>query len=288
MKNIIYYFLKYFGFLIPNSVFCNLIFIYNCIRFKRPFYWLDIKNPKTFNEKINHIKFYKKNHLGAVVADKIAVRKYVESLIGRELLIPNIGTYNKPSQIRWGDLPEKFVMKINNGSGANIICPNIENINLKKEKIRLSNLFKKDYYLSSREWQYKEIKNQIIIEQFLGDNLNDYKVFCSSNDGPFLIQVDSNRFNGHRRDFFDTQWHSMDIRYVYPKSETEIPRPKQLTKMLEYAKTLSQGLDFARIDFFEVNGQLYFGEITLHPEGGFGPFDSFKSDLTLGSYLPSS
>ena len=287
MKNIIYYFLKYFGFIIPNSVFCNLIFIYNCIRFKRPFYWLDIKNPRTFNEKINHIKFYRKNLIGAVVADKIAVRKYVKSLIGDELLIPNIGTYNKPSEIQWGDLPEKFVMKINNGSGANIICPNIENVNLKKEKIHLSNLFKKDYYLSSREWQYKEIKNQIIIEQFLGDNLNDYKVFCSSDNGPFLIQVDTNRFNGHRRDFFDTQWHSMDIRYVYPKSETEIPRPKQLTKMLEYAKTLSQKLDFARIDFFEVNGHLYFGEITLHPEGGFGPFDSFKSDLTLGSYLPS-
>lgn len=287
MKKITYYLLKYIGFIMPNVLFSNLIFLFNCIRFKSDFYWLNIKNPKTFNEKLNYLKFYKKNEIGITVADKIAVRKYVQSLLGEEILIPIIGIYDDPSSIPWDELPTQFVMKINNGSGANIICTNKEIFNLKKAKKEILYLFKKDYYVSSREWQYKKIKNKIIIEHFLGENINDYKVFCSSNNGPFMIQVDSNRFNDHRRDIFDIHWHSMNIQYVYEKSKTCVLRPKQLPKMLEYANTLSQQLDFARIDFFEIDGRLYFGEITLHPEGGVGPFDSMKSDENFGGYLPS-
>jgi hypothetical protein len=277
--------MKWVGPFMSNILYTNLLFLFNCIRLRQPFYWQNINQPNTLNEKINNIKFLDRNPLAPIVADKWAVREFIREKIGEEYLVPILAVFDSPEQIDFSILPDKFVMKLNNGSGYNLICSDksalVENVirrNFRKA-------FNKDIYVASREWHYKLIQPKIIVEKLLGDNIIDYKIFCDGEKGPIFIQIDVDRFISHKRNLYNTNWELLDISYVYPQSEKKISSPVNLDKMLELARKLSLDFKLSRIDFYEEKGKIYFGEITLHPEGGVGPMDSFRSDLKLGELI---
>lgn len=285
LKSLLYHFLKFFGPVLPNFIFTNFLFFLNCIRLKRPFYILHYSRPKSFNEKINYIKFYRKNSIAPIVADKILVREFVKKKIGAQYLIPIISIFENPFQIDFSILPNQFVMKLNNGSGYNLICDDINRIN-KNELIRnFSNAFNKDMYVMSREWHYSKITPKIIVEELLGFDILDFKFFCFKNRGPVIIQVDYDRFSNHRRDFFNLNWERLPYKLRYENSTHPCTRPEKLEEMLRIASLLSQDFIFSRVDLYHCNGKIYFGEITIHPGGGVEPFDSYKSDYDIGQFL---
>jgi len=285
MIKIKYLILKISSFFISDLIFTNVIFFFNCLRFKKPYYFLNINIPKTFNEKINYIKFNVKNDLSVLVADKLLVRNFVSARIGSSYLIPLIAVFNSAEEIQYNILPKSFVMKLNNGSGFNLICKNKEEISNFKIFSYFDSIFNLNPYFYSREWQYNIINNKILVEKYLGDNISDFKFFCF-NGIPSFIQVDLDRFSNHKRNLYDTNWNIIDSEFIY-KSYTETPlsKPICLDVMLNIARKLSDGFIFSRIDLYLIEDVVYFGEITLHPEGGMGPFDSKISDCKFGESL---
>ena len=285
LKRIIYFFYHIFGRFLSDRLYTNLVFFYNCIRIRRPWYYLNIVTPKSFNEKINWIKFKIRNPLSPEVADKLAVRDYVRDKIGEEYLVHVYSFHNGVEEIEFDKLPSQYVIKFNSGSGVNFICSDSENIETSQVKSFFKKALKVDLYHYSREWHYRLIKPKILIERFLGKNIKDYKIHCSGNSGPFCIQVDSDRFHNHKRNLYDLKWQLLDLEYVYPKALEKDEEPVNLQLMINLAEKLSRDFIYSRIDFYEVEGRVYFGEITLHPEGGLGPFRSYSEDLFFGGFV---
>ena len=245
---------------------------------------MDLENPKTFNEKLNYLKLNDRNHLSPIVADKVEVRDYVSDLIGDRYLIPLIGIYSNANQIQLNELPEKFVIKANHGSGFNLICNDKNILDWKSEKYIMDQWIKKNAYYFSREWQYFDIKPKLICEELLSKELNDYKIFCS-NGKPSLIQVDHSRFTDHQRTLFDLNWNEKEIQIRYKKINKKISKPTQLEEMLMVAEKLSSKFLFCRIDLYEFDNKVYFGEITLYPGGGQEPFLNKDQDLKMGELI---
>ncbi|MFM1771018.1 MAG: hypothetical protein RLZZ71_160 [Bacteroidota bacterium] len=275
---------KIFGFLFSNSTYSNFLFWYNTKRLKKEYYRLNLNAPRTFNEKVSWIKFNVRNPSSVQVADKFLVRDYVQQKAGNDVLIPLIKVYDSPELIDFNELPNEFVMKLNNGSGYNLICKDKRQINFEFEKNKFLKAFNSDIYGMSREWHYKKIKPRVIVEKLLVGSLLDYKFFCN-NEGPFMIQVDVDRFTDHRRNIYDMSWNLMPQRIRYENTKHSIEKPRSLSAMIELAKLLSSDFQFCRIDLYEHGNKVYFGEITLHPGGGVEPFDSFSSDLKFGTYI---
>lgn len=284
MKNLLLNINKIFGFLFSNSTYSNLLFWYNTRRLGKTYYRLNLKEPKTFNEKVSWIKFNVKNPASVQVADKLLVRDYVQQKAGNDVLIPLIKVYDSPELIDFSQLPNEFVMKLNNGSGYNLICRGKSEIDESAEFKKFKNAFHSDIFSMSREWHYKKIETKIVVEKLLDGDLLDYKFFCNAN-GPFLIQVDVDRFTNHQRNIYDLSWQLMQFKIRYDNSSKEITPPKNLQLMIEIAKKLSSDFIFSRVDLYEHDNKIYFGEITLHPGGGVEPFDCYFSDLEMGQFI---
>lgn len=253
---------------------------------------LDLKNPKSFNQKLQWLKLYNHNPSYTQMVDKYAVKEYVANKLGKQYIIPTIGVWNTPEQIEWNKLPEQFVLKTTHGGGGGgvAICKNINSFDKNKALQTLSVSMKSDIYKNLREWPYKGVKKQIIAEELLvpedGD-LKDYKVLCF-NGKPKLIEFHSGRFtDSHTQDFYDTDWHKMPItQNEYGETSTTIaPKPELLEKMLELCEILAAGMPHVRIDWYYCNGKLYFGEITFFDGSGFEKFDNYNDDLLLGSWI---
>ena len=263
----------------------NIQFFFNCIRLNHPFYKLNINQPKTFNEKILFLKKKSPKPIFSKVADKFLVREYIMEKIGSNYLIPLYWYSENINDFHRELLKRKCIVKLNNGSGANfIINEPVNDIDFNKIKNKLARLLNKDFSLSTNEKHYKHIKNLILIEKLLDTPLNDYKFFCSKGK-PFMIQVDVDRFTNHCRNFYNLSWEKQDIIFCYPNSDTEIEKPTNLKEMISISKSLSEEFTFCRVDLYSSNNKVYFGEITLFPEGGVGPFSSYNTDLGMGKYL---
>jgi TupA-like ATPgrasp len=254
-------------------------------RFKKKYISMDIENPRTLNEKLNHIKIFKQQEHFSMLADKYAVRDYVRNKIGKQYLIPLLGIYSDVHQIPWESLPNQFILKTNHGSGWNIVCTDRNKLNIKLATLKLKIWINQNAFYLSREYQYKLIKPCILCEELLGQNINDYKIFCF-NGQPKIIQVDMDRFSRHKRAFFDLNWELQPFTICYPSPDNLPQKPQHLDDMINISTKLSEGLKFARIDLYEVKGKIFFGEITLCPEGGKGPVTPEVYDLILGDLLP--
>ncbi len=253
---------------------------------------LDLKNPKSFNQKLQWLKLYNHNPAYTKMVDKYAVKEYVASKLGEQYIIPTIGVWETPEQIEWNKLPKQFVLKTTHGGGGGgvAICKNINSFDKNKALQTLSVSMKSDIYKNLREWPYKGVKKQIIAEELLvpedGD-LKDYKVLCF-NGKPKLIEFHSGRFtDSHTQDFYDTDWHKMPITQngYGETSPTIAPKPELLEKMLGLCEILAAGMPHVRIDWYYCNGKLYFGEITFFDGSGFEKFDNYNDDLLLGSWI---
>jgi hypothetical protein len=252
-------------------------------------YQPNIDKPTTFNEKMQWLKLNDRQEIHTLCADKYKVRALVEKEIGAEYLIPLLFKTDDIKQLTLENIPdEPCIIKPNHDSGSIFIVKDKITLDLKKAQQELGRSLHRNYYHINREWQYKNIPPLVLIEKLLtndqGDIPNDYKVFCFAGKAK-CIQVDSDRFTQHARAFYDTKWQPLPFDLKYSKVE-EIPPPKNLKLIIELAEKLSKPFPFARIDFYEIDNQVYFGEITFHPESGFGAFSPQEWDEKLGNMVP--
>lgn len=231
---------------------------------------LNLKNPESFNEKLNWLKLYDTNPLKTVCSDKYLVREYVEKKIGSEVLIPLIGVWEKPEDIDFEALPNQFVLKANHASGTNIICTNKQKLDVCETIDVLRKWLKLDFYIIGRERQYKNIKRKIICEAFIGE-INevpvDYKFYCFNGEVKF-IQLDLYRFSNYQKVLYSKDWDKLSIKFNGRDNSTEIPKPHCLNEMLDIALKLSVGFLFVRVDLYLSNTQILFGELTFTPGNG--------------------
>lgn len=266
---------------------------------------LDLENPVTFNEKLQWLKLHDRKPEYTMMVDKYKVREYIADKLGEEYLIPLLGVWDDPDEIDFDALPNQFVLKCNHNSGLGMcICKDKSNLDIEKVKEELRKGLKQDYYLTGREWSYKDVPRKIICEKYMidhssqkildneedksgkNDGLNDYKFMCFN--GKVLCSfVCSDRFSddGLKVTFFDKDWNVLPFERHYPKSRKPIPKPFNYKKMIEFSERLAEGIPFVRIDFYEIDHKLYFGEITFFPGSGFEEFTPESADEELGSWI---
>lgn len=249
---------------------------------------LNLSAPVLYNEKVQYAKLHYHDLRLKQLVDKYAVRKYVEEKIGKRYLTKLYGVYDKVSKIPFNELPNQFVMKLTNGSGFNYICKNKTPKEIRKIKRRFKKWLKLDFYMLGREWAYKNVPNRIICEEYLETKdilgLNDYKVFCF-NGTPKLIQVDFSRFSNHKRNLYTTEWEFLDEQIAYPNdSNAPIKKPENLFEMLDCASKLSEGFPHVRVDFYNIDNHLVFGEMTFYHGAGYLHFENEEFEKKLGSY----
>ena len=252
---------------------------------------LDLKNPKTFNQKLQWLKLYNRRPEYTMMADKYRVREYIADTIGDQYLIPLLGVWDDPDEIDFDALPNQFVLKCNHNSGLGMcICKDKSKLDIRKTKKQLRKGLDQDYYLLWREWPYKDIPRKIIAEKYMTDDsgqLNDFKLFCFNGE-PKVTLVCSDRFSekGLREDFYNELWEKMSIkRPAIPVSDVSIEKPVNFEMMNILAKKLAQDMPFVRTDFYEINGKIYFGEMTFFPASGFSGFDPEVWDKMLGEWV---
>ena len=225
-----------------------------------------------------------------MMVDKYAVRKYIADTIGEEYLIPLLGGWDNPDNIDFDALPNQFVLKCNHNSGLGMcICKDKSKLDIEEVKAGLRKGLEQDYYLTSREWPYKNVKRRIIAEKYMSDEgkeeLSDYKVLCFHGE-PKIVEVHKGRFNGkHTQDCYDEFWNKTDIeQYDLPKSDDIMPKPAFLEEMLHLSKLLSKDLIHVRVDWYFTNNKLYFGELTFFDGSGYNLFCG-NADELLGSWI---
>ena len=252
-------------------------------------YKLDLENPRTFNEKIQWLKLNYKNPMVTKCADKYAVREYIKEKIGEEYLIPLLGVWDSPDEIDFDSLPKQFVLKVNWGSGQNIIVKDKSKLNIDETKEKLKNWMKPEanHYYDFLEWAYKDIQPKITCEKYveqMNGSLIDYKFFCNWGEPKFLF-LGIDRFIDTKFNFYDLNWNLLPVKNHYDNCTRKIPRPKNYEKMLEISKILSQDFPFVRVDLFEIEDEIYFGELTFYHFNGTEPFDPIDWDYKFGNMI---
>lgn len=276
----------------PDAAYLKLLF------HKTTGYELNLENPRTFNEKLQWLKLYDRNPVYTIMVDKFAVKGYVASIIGDEYIIPTIGVWDKFEEIEFDSLPEQFVLKCTHDSGGVVICRDKEHFNVEKAREKISRALGHNFYYRYREWPYKDVRPRIIAESYLEDTdnavsgqdmvLNDYKLQCFNGEFDNIF-VAEGRFSkrGVRYHYFDRDWNY--IPYC-PYEDVDISslqklRPKHYDEMIEIAEKLSAGLPQLRVDLYEVNGKVYFGELTFYSQSGFDTDITHEADSILGAKL---
>lgn len=253
-------------------------------------YSLNLDSPKTFNEKLQWLKFNDQNPRYTEMVDKYFAKKYVASIIGEHYVIPTIAVFDNPEKIDFDALPNRFVLKCTHDSGGVVICKDRASLDNEVARRKLSAGWNRNYYRFSMEYPYKDVKPRIIAEEFLADgnsDLCDYKVHCF-NGVPKLVLVCKDRYSGTglTEDFFTEDWVHLDVkRPAHPNSKETIRRPNQLEEMLSLSRELSKGIPFVRVDWYISNDKLYFGELTFFPASGMTPFVPKSFDDLFGSWL---
>lgn len=252
---------------------------------------LDLNNPKTFNEKLQWLKLYDRCSAYTTMVDKYEVKEYVSKIIGSDYVIPNFGIYDKFEDIDFEKLPDQFVLKCTHDSGGLVICKDKATLNKAAARKIINKSLRRDYYKSGREWPYKNVPKKIIAEKYMqntdGSSLLDYKFFCFNGE-PKIILVCLDRFSksGLRENFYDMDWNLLPLyRPKHPNADYSILPPKNLLEMIDIAHSLSQNTKFSRIDLYDINGKIYFGEITFFPASGFEMFQPEEWDYKFGEWL---
>jgi hypothetical protein len=253
--------------------------------FGRPLNW---EAPTTFNEKIHWLSLNHQLPIMTQCADKYAVREFVTQRGCGHILNDLYGVWDDPAYIDFTTLPSSFVLKVNHGSGQNLICKEKASFNVGAARQKLVQWMKRSEYWVSREWAYKDITPRIICERLLKDEHGnvptDYKFFCFNGE-PMMIQVITDRFTEHKRDLFDIHWNVLPFILSKPSSGQVIPKPSALVLMIETAKALSHGFPFVRVDLYAIGPAVTFGEMTWYPEGGLARFTPDDYDTRYGEMI---
>lgn len=251
---------------------------------------LNLDAPRTFNEKLQWLKLYDRKPEYTMMVDKYAVRAYIAEKLGDQYLIPLLGVWENPDDIDFDALPDQFVLKCNHNSGLGMcICRDKSKLNYDKVRKELRKGLAQDYYLTGREWPYKNVPRKIICEKFMtdesGTELKDYKVMCFGGE-PYLIQIHRGRFGSHTQDFYDSAWNKLQIvQGGIPMSDIYLEKPVFLDEMLDLSRILSAGLPQVRVDWYYANNQLYFGELTFFDASGYDDFYPDEVNYELGEKI---
>lgn len=255
---------------------------------------LNLKNPQTFNEKLQWLKLYNRKPEYTMMVDKYEAKKYVANIIGEEYIIPTYGVWDRFEDIDFDALPDQFVLKCTHDCGGLVICRDKSKLDINKAKNKIEKCLKKNYYWSSREWPYKNVKPRIIAEKYMGNGfangLIDYKFYCF--DGKVKYLYISEGMEEHKTakiSFLDPSWQFADFsRTDYVMHKNLPKKPSMYEKMITIAEKLSEKHPFLRVDLYEVDGQIYFSELTFTPCSGFMPFEPEEWDLKLGQMIDLS
>ena len=252
---------------------------------------LDLENPKTFNEKLQWLKLYDRNPLYSKLVDKYEVRKHIAATIGEEYLIPLIGgPWNSFDEIDFDQLPDQFVLKCTHDSGGLVICQDKSKLDLSATKKKLCTSLQHNYYWNGREWPYKNVKPRIIAEKYMEDPINldlhDYKFFSFNGQTKALfIATERQSTEETKFDFFDMNFNHLDFRNGHPNAKVPPGKPVCFEEMHMLADKLSIGIPQVRIDFYEVNGRVYFGEMTFFHWSGLTAFEPELWDRVFGDWI---
>ncbi|MFW6015259.1 MAG: ATP-grasp fold amidoligase family protein [bacterium] len=270
---------------VPDKIYLKLVFWAETNK------KLNLERPQYFNEKLQWLKLYNRRSEYSTYSDKYAVRSYIKDNIGKEYLIPLIEVYKSVEEIDWDLLPNSFVLKCTHGSGANIICPDKSNLNIKEAKKKIKKWMKKNWYYFGREWPYMSISPKIICEKYMTENnnqqrLTDYKFYCF-NGLPMYCQVIRNRGKNETIDFYDREWNHMTFNGLrnLPQSKNNHGKPKEYEKMIGLAQKLAKDFPFVRVDLYYISGNIYIGELTFFPTSGFGKFYPEEWNKIIGDLL---
>ena len=253
--------------------------------------WLNLTDPKTFNEKLQWLKVHDHNPLYPTIVDKHEVKAYIAEKIGKEYVIPTLKVYETPDEIVWDELPERFVLKCTHDSGGVVVCHDKGNLDKSLAMKRLWRHHRKNYYNHSREWPYKMIRPRVIAEQYMEDRkgdgeLKDYKFFCFDGEPKMLfVASDRHKKEETKFDFFDMDFNHLDITNGHPNSTRQIEKPATFEEMKKIAAILSEGFPHVRVDLYEIEGKIYFGELTLYHYSGMVPFKPNVWDERMGEWI---
>ncbi len=252
---------------------------------------LDLDNPKCFNEKMQWLKLHDRRPEYTIMVDKLAAKEYVGSIIGEEYIIPTIAEWKTVEDIDWGSLPNQFVMKVTHDSGGLVICTDKKKLNIKESEKKIRRSLRCDYYKLYREWPYKDVPRKVLAEKYMYDGdstegLTDYKLMCFNGTVKCSF-TGTNRYSkdGLNVTFFNRDWERMPFERKYPADRNPIPKPQSYDLMIKLAELIAKDIPFCRVDFYEINGKPYFGEITFYPGTGLEVFSPQSWDEDLGSWI---
>ena len=252
---------------------------------------LNLENPQTYNEKLQWLKLHDRKSIYTKMVDKYDVKSYVSEIIGNQYVIPTLGVWDRFEDIDFGLLPDRFVIKCTHDSGGLVICKDKSSFDKKEAEQIINQCLKKNYYLVSREWPYKNVKPRIIAEEYREDSvshdLKDYKFFVFNGKVKSLfIATDRQRAGEETKfDFFDEKFNHLPFTNGHPNAPVLPKRPEKLEEMIYLAEKLGKNIPHVRVDLYEVDKQVLFGEITFSHWGGFTPFDPVEWDYTFGSWI---
>lgn len=257
-------------------------------------FWLEfdrfpnLESPKTFNEKIQFIKLYRRSKLRKTFASRIQSRSYIASETDEKYLIPLLGVYYKLAEKDWDKLPSRFVLKANHGCGMVKIIQNKEEHDFGDVLQTVKKWQKADYYKIGREWVYKNLPRSLIVEKLLLNEKDeipqDYKFFCF-NGTVEVIQVDFDRFTDQKRNLYDRDFNLLPAKIIYDNYTGKVSRPGNLGKAIEISEKLSAGVSFLRVDLYLLDEELFVGELTNYPGNGFANIIPPSFDRALGDKL---
>lgn len=251
---------------------------------------LNLEKPVTFNEKMQWLKIHDRKDIYTTMVDKYEAKKYVADRIGKEHIIPTLGLYNKFDDIDFDKLPSQFVIKCTHDSGGLVICKDKNKFDRRLAKKKIKKSLRKNYYYTHREWPYKNVKPRIIVEKYMENKkdgeLRDYKLFCF--DGKFKVMFIATNRQGVGDtyfDFFDNKFKHLLFTNGHPNAPVLPHKPENFDEMIDLAEKLSQNIPQVRVDFYDIDGKLYFGEMTFFHWSGFVPFEPEKWDKKLGDLI---
>lgn len=283
MKRFILALVRRFNFLFPDKLYLKVCFYLEMGT------TLNLKVPQTFNEKLQWLKLYNRKPEYTMMVDKILVKEYIADIIGREYVVPILGVWDNPDEIDYDSLPDNFVLKTNHSGGNTGVVIVKDKAKIDKEFVRrkLQTSLKSDIYKRYREWPYKNVKKKIFAETYLGDELIDYKFSCFDGYVDSVMICLDRQLGDPKFYFFDSQWNlrRYNKRGINAPKDFTIPKPEKIDDMFDLASKISRNFPYSRIDLYNINGKIYFGEITFFPASGFDANLLPETDEYFGSLI---
>ena len=251
----------------------------------------NLKNPQTYNEKLQWLKLHDKHPEYTQMVDKAEAKKYLANIIGEEYIIPTLGVYNSFDEIDFEKLPNQFVMKCTHDSGGVVVCKDKNSLNIQAVRKKIEYGLGKSAYWGTREYPYKAINPRIIVEAYMEDEsgyeLKDYKIFCFDGKPKFLFVATDRGIKGEETkfDFFDLEWNLLPFINGHPNSTKPIKKPENFDKMVELSAQLSKNMPHVRVDLYNISSKIYFGELTFFHWSGMTPFIPEEWDYTFGKMI---